>query len=304
MVEPWRSCTLGAALTPRADVTDGTRTSHSRVVGAPSHRDLDDPLPRRVPSCAVTERELHADLVLALLVVAAPTFIYLMVKTAPYGRHDRAGWGPTVRSRVGWIVMEHPSVLLFVAVFALGEYRGDLVPLVMLALWQIHYVHRTLIFPFRLRAAGKRMPLVLACTGALFNAANSYVNARWISELGHYPTAWLGDARFVAGAAVFASGLVMNLHADTVLLRLRAPGETGYKIPHGGLYRWITSPNYLGEILEWCGWALMTWSLAGVAFAVYTAANLVPRALSNHAWYRERFADYPAERRAIVPLVL
>ena len=49
---------------------------------------------------------------------------------------------------------------------------------------------------------------------------------------------------------------------------------------------------------------LATWSVAGLAFALYTAANLAPRAVANHAWYRERFPDYPARRRALVPYVL
>lgn len=249
----------------------------------------------------MTEPELHAAVVVALFGLSVPTFAFLMWKTAPYGRHDRAGWGPTVSSRVGWIVMEHPAVLLFLAVFAYGRHRAELVPLVFVVLWQIHYVHRTFIFPFRLRATGKRMPLVLALTGALFNAANAYVNARWISHLGQYTTDWLTDPRFLTGIAVFATGLMVNLHADTVLLQLRKPGETGYKIPQGGMFRWVTSPNYLGELLEWFGWALVTWSTAGLAFAVYTAANLVPRAVSNHAWYREKFPDYPSDRRALVP---
>ena len=53
------------------------------------------------------------------------------------------------------------------------------------------------------------------------------------------------------------------------------------------------APNYLGEIVEWTGWALATWSLAGLAFAVYTAANLAPRAVANHDWYLSTFDDYP-----------
>jgi hypothetical protein len=32
-------------------------------------------------------------------------------------------------------------------------------------------------------------------------------------------------------------------------------------------------------------------------------ANLVPRAIATHAWYREKFADYPPERRILVPFV-
>ena len=46
------------------------------------------------------------------------------------------------------------------------------------------------------------------------------------------------------------------------------------------------------------------WATAGLAFAVYTAANLAPRAFSHHSWYKERFADYPPTRKALIPFVL
>jgi protein-S-isoprenylcysteine O-methyltransferase Ste14 len=252
---------------------------------------------------ALSESELQRDLALGLLAAAAPVFVILRFVTAPYGRHARGGWGPMLPSRAGWILMELPAVAAFVPIFALGRHRAELVPLVLCAIWLAHYVHRALVFPFRVRSRGKQVPLIVAGLGAAFNAANAYVNARWISELGAYPTSWLGDPRFVGGAALFAVGLVVNLHADTVLIHLRRPGETGYRVPTGGAYRWVSCPNYLGEILEWCGWALATWSLAGLAFAIYTAGNLVPRARSHHAWYRERFADYPRERRALVPFI-
>ena len=86
--------------------------------------------------------------------------------------------------------------------------------------------------------------------------------------------------------------------------RLRAPGETGYNIPRGGAFEWISCPNYLGELVEWTGWALASWSPAGLAFAVYTAANLVPRALSHHDRYRDRFPEYPPRRSALIPFLL
>ena len=100
---------------------------------------------------------------------------------------------------------------------------------------------------------------------------------------------------------LFVAGFVINRQADHTLRSLRRPGESGYRIPHGGLYRWISCPNYLGEIVEWTGWAMMTWSLAGLSFAVWTAANLAPRAWAHHAWYRKYFAEYPPERRALLP---
>ena len=67
------------------------------------------------------------------------------------------------------------------------------------------------------------------------------------------------------------------------------------------MFRWVSSPNYLGEIIQWTGWAVMTWSLAGVAFALFTFCNLAPRAISNHRWYREYFAQYPAGRKVLFP---
>ena len=78
------------------------------------------------------------------------------------------------------------------------------------------------------------------------------------------------------------------MHADNVLLGLRKHGKTGYVVPSGGVFRFISCPNYLGEILEWTGWAVATWSLGGLAFCVFTAANLIPRARSNHQWVPEK----------------
>ena len=249
------------------------------------------------------EATLHTWLCWLEIGLAIPTLLALIWVSAPYGRHVRDGWGFTVPNRVGWILMEAPTVLLFIAIFAVGEDRAELVPLVMLGIWQVHYVHRTFVFPFRMRS-GKRMPISIPILGGSFQLLNVYVNARWISHLGEYDASWLLDPRFVVGALVFGVGMVINLHADTVLIHLRKPGETAYKIPRGGMYRFVTSPNYLGEILEWCGWAILTWSLPGLALAFYTIANLAPRAFTNHRWYHEKFPDYPKERRALVPFLL
>lgn len=119
-----------------------------------------------------------------------------------------------------------------------------------------------------------------------------------------YGPGWLADPRFLAGLAIFATGFALNIHSDNILLRLRKLGGPGYSIPRGGAFRYVSCPNYLGELLEWAGWALATWSLGGLAFFACTAANLVPRALSHDRWYRERFEDYPRGRKAVIPGVL
>ena len=69
------------------------------------------------------------------------------------------------------------------------------------------------------------------------------------------------------------------------------------------MFRWISCPNYFGEILEWSGWALASWTLAGVAFAIFTFANLAPRARAHHQWYQQYFLDYPQNRKALIPKI-
>jgi steroid 5-alpha-reductase/3-oxo-5-alpha-steroid 4-dehydrogenase 1 len=199
--------------------------------------------------------------------------------------------------------MELPACVLWAVIYAFGSNALTAAPLALFAIWQLHYVNRTFIFPFRIKAEGKTTPVSIVLTAIVFNTLNAYINARWVSELGSYPTSWLADPRFLAGAATFLAGFAINQHADWVLMNLRKPGETGYKIPHGGLYRFVTCPNYFGEILEWTGFAIASWSLPGLAFALYTFANLAPRAVSHHAWYREKFPDYPSGRKALIPFV-
>ncbi len=231
------------------------------------------------------------------------TWIALTFVVAPYGRHARAGWGPTLPARRAWLLMESPAVWAFLAIYFAGSARFEPVPLLFLALWQLHYVNRSVIFPLRMRDPARPTPLLIAASAILFNLVNAYVNARWISEFGRYETSWLADPRFALGAALFALGAWINLDADARLRGLRAPGESDYRIPRGGLFERVSCPNYLGEILEWVGWAILTWSWAGFAFAFYTVANLAPRAAAHHRWYRERFPDYPTRRRALVPFV-
>ena len=253
---------------------------------------------------------LHHAAVVAMLALAAVTFLALLFITAPYGRHARAGWGPTLPNRVGWVVMESPSVLFFALVFALGPHHAELVPCVLFLLWESHYVQRAFVYPFSLPREGKPMPAFVVACGFSFNILNGIVNAGWIGTVGRYDASWLYDPRFLAGLALFVAGYAMNRQADAALRRLRAGGDAGktaearYKIPRGGLYEWVSCPNYLGEILEWTGWALATWSLAGLAFAIYTVANLGPRAISHHTWYRKTFPDYPPGRKALLPFLL
>jgi len=249
----------------------------------------------------VTEFEFYNLLLWLQFIFAIVTAIILIFVVAPYGRHTRKGWGPTCPAALSWVIMELPAVLLFAFFFFTGKHSFELVPLVFLGMWQLHYVHRTFVFPFRMRSAGQRIPILILLLAIGFNTLNSYINARWIGHLGEYEFEWVTSVPFLLGSTLFLIGWCGNLHADAILRNLRKPGEVVYQIPTGGLYRLVSSPNYLYEILEWTGWAIATWSTAGLAFAVYTIANLAPRAAHHHIWYRSYFENYPRERKALIP---
>jgi 3-oxo-5-alpha-steroid 4-dehydrogenase 1 len=251
----------------------------------------------------VIPRSTYEALVGAMLALAVVTFVALRFVVAPYGRHARRGWGPTLPDRVGWAVMESPSLFYFSWLYWHGAHRAMAAPLVFYGMWTLHYAHRTLVYPLRLRSRGKRMPVVVVAMAVAFNVLNSTANASYVSDLGDYPPGWLASPRFVVGALAFALGMLVNLDADRRLLALRKPGETGYRVPRGGLFELVSCPNYLGEIVEWAGWAVVSWSGAGAAFFVYTVANLAPRAAAHHAWYQKELPDYPPGRRALVPFV-
>jgi 3-oxo-5-alpha-steroid 4-dehydrogenase 1 len=252
----------------------------------------------------MTEQAFFDWLLVAAFVMAAGVFILLFFIAAPYGRHVRKGWGPRINNRLAWVLMEAPSPLFFALFFLTGSNPVTVTSVVFLAMWEGHYLHRAFIYPFSLRGAARHMPVAVVGMGIVFNLMNGYLNGRWLFHFSPgYANGWLIDPRFIAGVALFVTGYFINRQADLALRALRRSGESGYRISNSFFHRLVSSPNYLGEIIIWTGWAVATWSLAGLAFAVWTVANLAPRARTNHRWYREMFPDYPPERKALVPKV-
>lgn len=227
--------------------------------------------------------------------------------TAPFGRHFTQGWGPSTGNRLGWIVMESPAIWWFTLVFVIGSggfsvSNANSAAWTLWALWMFHYLNRGLVFPVRIRTSGKRIPLLIVASAFGFQMINGLLNGLAIGLYGaRYDANWFGNPIFWIGLVLFLGGWLINFWSDEILLRLRKPGETKYQIPRGGMFNWVSCPNFFGEIILWSGWAVMCWNLAALSFAIWTFANLVPRGLAHHRWYRETFEDYPPERKAIFP---
>ena len=200
--------------------------------------------------------------------------------------------------------MELPALLVFPLVALLGPEPKTLHVWIILGAWVTHYVNRSIIFPLRVYAT-RGMPVEVVISAFIFNIIIGSFLGYHFGFLKPAHEIWLLDIRLWAGLIIWVTGFSINLSADNILLALRSRREReGYQIPRGKLFRVVTCPNYLGEIIEWLGFLIMAWCAPASVFFVWVFANLTPRALAHRQWYRIQFPDYPEERKALFPWLL
>lgn len=228
-----------------------------------------------------------------MAVTAVIVFIALQYIEAGYGMMYTPRWGKTINNRIGWVIMEAPVFIAMALLWIGSSRRFETVPLIMFIFFQIHYFQRSFIFPCLIKSKGK-MPLSIIAMGALFNMLNALMQGGWIfyiSSPDRYPAEWLLSPQFIIGIIIFFAGMAINWHSDYIIRHLRRPGDTRHYIPRGGFFRYVSSANYFGEFIEWTGFAILTWSWAGAVFALWTFANLAPRAKKIHQRYSREFGD-------------
>ncbi|MHA1727115.1 MAG: DUF1295 domain-containing protein [Promethearchaeota archaeon] len=251
-------------------------------------------------------------LMIGFTIIAVIVFISLFFITAPYGQHiekfknkNSRRWFIRVQlnDKLAWFIMEVPTVIIYIALFLIGGRTDQIIPRIFLIIWLIHYGQRSFIFPFLLRGTHK-MPISIMIIGMLFNGMNTYLQARWVNTLSvPYRVEWLLTPAFITGVIIFLCGFIINIHSDHIIRKLRKAGDNNFYVPYGGMFRFISCPSYFGEITEWIGWAILTWSYPGLIFAFWTFSNLFPRARSTHKWYLETFPGYPKDRKALIPFI-
>ena len=225
--------------------------------------------------------------------IALVVYVSLFFVDAGYGKFYNPKWGPAVNNKLGWVLMESPVFVAMLLLWLFSDRRGDLVRLAFLFLFELHYIQRSFVFPFRMRGDSV-MPLSIVLMGVTFNVANALMQGGWIyyiSPADYYPSDWLTDPRFIGGFLVFIIGMYINIQSDDIIRNLRKEGDSNHYLPKGGMFRYVTSANYFGEFVEWVGFAILTWSWAGAVFAWWTFANLAPRAHRIYDAYREEFGD-------------
>lgn len=236
------------------------------------------------------------------------------IMAAPYGKLSEGNVGFNLSPKWGWFLMELPATLSFLFFYFQGEHRFEMVPLIFLGIWLLHYGNRGFVFPMLMRVAkGAKgsFSVMIVVAGWFVTGMHGYLNAVFISEISNqFGTEWLTDPRFIVGLAIYFTGFILNVQSDAIVRNLRskeevASGEKHYRIPQGGLFKYVTNASYLTELISFLGFAIATWNLGAVFVLLVSAANLIPRAFQQHKWYKEKFADeYPADRKVIIPFIL
>jgi 3-oxo-5-alpha-steroid 4-dehydrogenase 1 len=244
---------------------------------------------------------------IVMTVMAVVVFVSLFFVDAGYGRFYAPKWGPAIDNRLGWMLMEAPVFVAMLLLWWLSDRREDGIRLVFLLLFELHYFHRAFVFPWLMRGRSK-MPLSIIGTAVLFNTLNAYMQGGWlfyVSPVDYYSADWLTSLPFLSGTALFLFGMGVNIHSDRIIRNLRKPGDTAHYLPRGGMFRWVTSANYFGEQVEWTGFAILTWSVSGAVFALWTFANLAPRAARIYNGYRQEFPEQLDTRttKRIIPFI-
>jgi hypothetical protein len=239
------------------------------------------------------------------IAVGVIIFPILLKVTQPYGRHAKNNWGPMINNRFGWFLMEFPSLGIFSYYLFIKANILNVLILVPALLWMLHYIHRVLIFPLQIRTARKKIPVLIVLLAFFFNIVNGFLNGYWFVQFaGDYKPGVLINIRLISGVVIFFSGFIINKYHDNILINLRPTSGDGYKIPHGGLFKYVSCPNFLGEIISWTGFALVAFNLPALSFLIWTLVNLITRALDHHRWYLKEFPGYSKERKALIPFLL
>lgn len=235
----------------------------------------------------------YDDIITGMSILAVFVFAALFFVKAGYGRFRTKGWGFSFSNRAGWVLMESPVFILMTVLWLCSDRVCSIPHIALLIPFQIHYLQRAFVFPFLIRGKGK-MPLTIVLMGMVFNSVNAVMQGGWIfyvSPEEMYTSKWFLTPQFITGTIVFFAGMYINMQSDYIIRHLRKPGDTGHYIPKGGAFRYVSSANYLGEFMEWCGYALLTWSVAGAVFALWTFANLAPRANAIYKSYESEFGE-------------
>ena len=233
------------------------------------------------------------------ILIALIIFPINLIFKAPYGKHSTKKWGKTIDNKTGWFLMELPALVTCPSIYFIVVEEISL-SIGFVFIWITHYFNRTIIYPLRIKTKDKKIPIAIVASAFFFNLINGFLNGYFISLINFGS---LSFTYIISGLLIFIIGFYVNVSSDNKLIKLRT-NQKDYVIPKGRLFNYVSCPNFLGEIIEWLGFAIMTLNLGSISFLIWTICNLIPRSKAHHKWYKENFEKYPTTRKAVIPYLL
>lgn len=259
--------------------------------------------------------DFYTYFLIGMTIMAAVVFTVLQFVTVGYGMTYNTRWGFSIRSNWGWMLMEAPVFLLMLVFYIRATVDGapytlasfPWVTTTIFVFFQLHYLQRSFVFPMMMRGTSK-MPLSIIFIGFFFNALNAYIQGGWLFYVSpeQYSLDWFWSPQFIIGTIIFFTGMVINMQSDIIIRHLRKDkSDNNYYLPTGFLFDKINSANYFGEVLEWVGFAILSWSVSGLVFVLWTLANIIPRAASVYERYTQFFGEdfTKLKRYKILPFI-
>ncbi|XP_077352334.1 3-oxo-5-alpha-steroid 4-dehydrogenase 2b isoform X1 [Festucalex cinctus] len=237
------------------------------------------------------------------IVLAGLLQLYHHKKTqTSYGRHRKhTPHTRLVPARLAWFFQELPAILIPLLLMLTSDKPYSVGKMLLLGTFCLHYFHRTFIYSLLIR--GQPYPLNVMMGAVMFTSANGFLQGYYLLHCAQLDE-WKTGFCFKIGLLLFYTGMAINTHSDYVLRSLREKGEVIYKVPKGGLFEYVSAPNYFGEIIEWFGYAIATRGLPSLSFFVFTTCFIGPRAFYHHRFYKGKFQNYPKSRKALLPFLL
>ncbi|KAK2709861.1 3-oxo-5-alpha-steroid 4-dehydrogenase 1-like isoform X1 [Artemia franciscana] len=249
--------------------------------------------------------ELIYNMLIFKVIYTIIVFVAMLLMPAPYGRFTSRKYGFMISAKIAWMVQESPGFLvpLWLILFSSAEaWRSSITNKILISYVLVHYFQRSFIYPALIRG-GKPTPFVSFLNAVGICGLNGLMQGLYLVNHTIYSSKWLLDPRFLLGSLLFFGGMAINIHSDSILRKLRKPGQSGYKVPYGGAFKFVTAANYFGEALEWNGFAIATWSPTALVFAVFATLFLALRSERYQRFYKEKFEDYPKDRKIFLPFV-
>ncbi|KAJ3128786.1 Steroid 5-alpha-reductase det2 [Nowakowskiella sp. JEL0407] len=257
--------------------------------------------------------------------------VLLFFQTVPMGKLHRGGWGFELPGKPAWVIFELFPLLSFHFFYWYPVSESSLNPtsLIILGMFTLHYVQRVFIYPLTAPSIAP-VSIGLILSACMLNTVNGYMNGRSHGPLNTYTGDEIREPYVWVGMATFLWGFLSNIYCDQLMFYLRRKaieryndskkgdkanvdvsdlviGPTGsiYVIPTGYLYEYVSCAPYFAECVEWLGWAIASQRPSAFTFSIFVFANLVPRAISSHKWYLQKFGEkYPKNRKAVIPFLL